>query len=135
MSNNNRNSKYNYGMDYIGDTPQDPMDVVIATALRQTGEEWRRRNGTADHIVDHVTVGSLGAGIRAFIPNDPGVVAVSLDLEDDDEFYDILPPRKQRRWIRSAILIRLVASIATRVLASSTGRTTLSILNVVYTTT
>jgi hypothetical protein len=99
MSNYNRNSKYNYGMDYIGDTPQDPMDVVIATALRQTGEEWRRRNGTADHIVDNVTVGSIGAGIRAFVPNDPndpGVVAISLDLEDDDEFYDILPQKAEK---------------------------------------
>jgi hypothetical protein len=51
MSNNNRNSKYDYGMDYIGDTPNDPVAVLLSE---------------------------------------------SLDLEDDDEFYDI-PPQKAEK--------------------------------------
>jgi hypothetical protein len=40
-----KQGKYDYGLDYKG-VVEDPMDGVIASALRATGEEWKRRHGT-----------------------------------------------------------------------------------------
>jgi hypothetical protein len=78
-----KQGKYDYGLDYKG-VVEDPMDGVIASALRATGEEWKRRHGT-ETPAERITVSDAGAGFRCFMPSsNPNVMALSLDLEDDE---------------------------------------------------
>jgi hypothetical protein len=86
--NNKKNPKmYDYGMDYEG-TVSDPMDGVIAAALRATGQKYARLTGK-DMQTDRISVTDAGAGLRVFMPTDAavdkGVLAISLDLEVDEK--------------------------------------------------
>jgi hypothetical protein len=60
--NNKKKPKmYDYGMDYEG-TVSDPMDGVIAAALRATGQEYARR-AYKDMQTDRISVTDAGAGV------------------------------------------------------------------------
>jgi hypothetical protein len=89
---------YDYGMDYEG-TVSAPMDGVIAAALRGTGQEYARPAGK-EMQTDRISVTDAGAGLRVFMPTDAamdkGVLAISLDLEDDDELSNFKMPEKEK---------------------------------------
>jgi hypothetical protein len=107
--NNKQNpNMYDYGMDYQGTlsdpmdgvidyqgTVSDPMDGVIAAALRATGQEYAHRTGK-DIQTDRINVTGAGAGLRVFTPTNTGALAISLDLEDDDELSNFKMPEREK---------------------------------------
>jgi hypothetical protein len=83
-----------YGMDYIG-AVEEPMDTVIGSALLATGQEYARRT-EKDMKTNCISVTDAGAGMRVFAPADAlidkNVVAISLDLEGDEDISSFKMP-------------------------------------------
>jgi hypothetical protein len=75
-----------YGLDYMGKTPIDPMDAIIAAALHGTMEEHAHSNGKEyGGGNDRIQIADAGAGVRTFMPVDPNVLAVTFDIDDEDD--------------------------------------------------
>jgi hypothetical protein len=99
-------TKIDYGKDYVG-AVEDPMDLVIAAALRATGDEYNRRYGKKDMPTERIKISDAGAGMRVFSPAGENTIAISFELRwvkgfNDCGAIDILT-RKSKKAPRTRI--------------------------------
>jgi hypothetical protein len=83
------NLEPNYGMDYMGKAAVDPMDVMIAAALRATGDEYNRRHGKTNMPTERIEITDAGEGLRVFAPAGENTIAISLDMDGDEDYSDM----------------------------------------------